>query len=165
MMAPNLAPVLPEESEWIAGQLVGMTPWRELGYQADTLRNYLLGSQTGFQALCLHVEGSPAGIITLRSPWLRGTLLELLAVLPEFQQQGLGKWLMQWLQANARDKNQRNLWTLVSAFNTPAIRFYQSQGFTTIGQLDDFIVNGQHELLLRYIIEPIISIDQGESHA
>ena len=153
MIVPSLVPIRLEEADLLAGQLVGMTPWRELGYQADTLRNYLLGAQTGFRALCLYVDDAPAGTITLRSPWLRGTLLELLAILPEFQQQGLGAWLMQWLKTHVQDNNQRNLWTLVSAFNTPAIRFYQSQGFTTIGQLDDFIVNGQHELLLRYIIE------------
>jgi len=76
-------------------------------------------------------------------------LLELIAVLPGFQEQGLGSWLMQWLTAQARARNQRNLWTLVSAFNASAIHFYQSQGFVQIGQLDNFIVEGQHELLLR----------------
>jgi ribosomal protein S18 acetylase RimI-like enzyme len=155
-----LAPILPTEADLFAGQLVGMTPWRELDYQADTLRHYLLGTQTGFRALCLYVDDAPAGTITLRSPWLRGTLLELLAILPEFQQQGLGAWLMQWLKTHAQDNNQRNLWTLVSAFNTPAIRFYQSHGFTHIGQLDNFIVEGQHEQLLRCIIEPITSTDE-----
>lgn len=155
----TIAPILPVEADLFAIQLVGMTPWQELGYQADTLRHYLLGSQASFQALCLHVDGNPAGVITLRSPWLRGTLLELLAVLPAFQHQGLGRRLMQWLQAQAREKNQRNLWTLVSAFNAPAIRFYQAQGFTTIGQLDDFIQKGKHELLLRYTIDPIHKAD------
>lgn len=152
MNSPNLAPIMPEEAGRIAKKLVDMTPWRELGYQASTLQNYLRNTHADFQALCLHVDGKPAGVIALRSPWLRGTLLELLAVLPEFQQQGWGRWLMEWLQAYARDKGQHNLWTLVSAFNTPATRFYHSQGFISIGQLDDFIQESKHELLLRYMI-------------
>jgi ribosomal protein S18 acetylase RimI-like enzyme len=149
-----VAPIQAAEADLLAAQLAGMTPWLELGYHSDTLRNYLLGAtQNSFQCLCLHVRGLPAGVITLRSPWLRGTLLELLAVLPGFQQQGLGKWLLQWLKTYAQNKNQRNVWTLVSAFNAPAIRFYQSQDFAQVGQLDDFILEGQHELLLRYILE------------
>ena len=155
MTQPSLVPIQSDEVDRFATQLVSMTPWLELGYQADTLRNYLLGTQAGFQVWSLQVHGVPAGVIALRSPWLRGTLLELLAVLPEFQHQGLGKWLMQWLKTHAQEKQQRNLWTLASAFNTPAIHFYQLHGFTTIGQLDDFLQNGQHELLLRYIIKQI----------
>lgn len=149
----SLSPIKPPEAELFAANLAAMTPWRELGYRAETLHHYLLGVQEGFQSLGLHVDGTPAGVITLRSPWLRGTLLELIAVLPRFHQQGLGAWLMQWLVAHARAKNQRNLWTLVSAFNEPALCFYQSQGFIRIGQLDHLIVEGQHELLLRYMIK------------
>ena len=149
----NLSPMEPPEADLLAVNLVDMTPWRELGYRAETLRNYLLGAQEGFQCLSLHLDATPAGVITLRSPWLRGTLLELIAVLPRFHRQDLGAWLIQWLVAHARAKNQRNLWTLVSAFNEPAISFYQSRGFVRIGQLDDLIVEGQHELLLRYMIK------------
>lgn len=152
MTQRSLSPIQPAEAGLLAAELIGMTPWRELGYQVDTLRNYLLAVQQDFECLCLHVDGIPAGVIALRSPWLRGTLLELLAVLPNFQQQGLGKWLIQHLVENAQGKKQRNLWTLTSAFNTAAICFYQSRGFICIGQLDDFIVEGQNELLLRYKI-------------
>ncbi len=148
----SLSPIQITEAELLAAILIRMTPWRELGYQVDTLRNYLLGVQQDFECSCLHVNGIPAGVIALRSPWLRGTLLELLAVLPNFQQQGLGTWLIKWLIEHVQGKKQRNLWTLTSAFNTSAICFYQSQGFIHIGQLDDFIVEGQHELLLRYKI-------------
>lgn len=148
----DLSPIQVSEVDSLAVELVSMTPWRELGYRSETLERYLQGTQEGFQCLCLHVDGSRAGVIALRSPWLRGTLLELLAVLPDFQHQGLGKWLMQWLLTEAKSRNQRNLWTLVSAFNVPALHFYQSQGFVSIGQLNDFIVTGQHEMLLRRVI-------------
>ena len=153
MIQRNLSPIQPIEADLLTAELVGMTPWRQLGYQVGTLRNYLLGVQQDFECLYLHVDGIPAGVIALRSPWLRGTLLELIALLPGFQHQGLGTWLMQWLTAHAQAKNQRNLWTLVSAFNEPALCFYQSQGFVRIGQLDYLIVEGQHELLLRYSIK------------
>lgn len=145
----QLLPLQETQAIWLAQQLVTMTPWQDLAYQAPTLQRYLLSSQSDFESLCLWVDKQPAGVICLRSPWLRGTLLELLAILPDFQQQGWGRWLMQWLRESAKSRQQHNLWTLTSAFNTPAIQFYTAQGFTPIGQLDDFIVEGQHELLLR----------------
>lgn len=152
MNQPSLSPILPSEAKLLAEQLVNMAPWLELGYQTNTLRHYLLATPAGFQGWGLHIDGVLAGVITTRSPWLRGTLLELLAILPNFQKQGWGAWLMQWLMTHAQSNSQRNLWTLVSAFNKPAIDFYHAQGFTTIGQLDNFIVEGQHELLLRLAI-------------
>ncbi|MDG4595431.1 MAG: hypothetical protein P9F75_07020 [Candidatus Contendobacter sp.] len=109
MIQRSLSPIQPMEANLLTAELIGMIPWRQLGYQVGTLRNYLLGVQQDFECLCLHVDGIPAEVIALRSPWLRGTLLELLAVLPNFQQQSLGTWLIQRLVENIQRKKQRNL--------------------------------------------------------
>lgn len=147
--SPILIPINGITAEAISQQLVAMTPWYELGYQAKTLERYFLSQAEGFTSLVLTINQQPAGIITLRSPWLRGTLLELIAILPVFQHQGLGLWLMNWLHEYAQQRQQRNIWTLASAFNQKALQFYQTQGFKIVGQLDDFIIQGQNELLLR----------------
>lgn len=151
-IAPLLVPINNVTAQAISQQLIYMTPWQELGYQAQTLERYFLSQAEGFTSLVLTINQQSAGIITLRSSWLRGTLLELIAILPAFQRQGLGVWLINWLYDYAQQRQQRNLWTLASAFNTKALQFYQTQGFTIVGQLDDFIIQGQDELLLRRIL-------------
>ncbi len=83
----------------------------------------------------------------VRYPWLRGACLKLLAIYPSQQGQGLGRDIIQWLELH----HLRNLWTLVSSFNHDARHFYQKMGFVEIGQLDDFIVAGYDEILLRKV--------------
>ena len=40
-------------------------------------------------------------------------------------------------------------WTLVSSFNHKAQQFYEKMGFIKVGQLDDLIIEGYSEFLLR----------------
>ncbi|MDH5178487.1 MAG: GNAT family N-acetyltransferase [Gammaproteobacteria bacterium] len=149
----QIKPVRADIAAVFAETLPTLTPWRELGYQADTLQRYLAQTQDGFQALCLHAGDKPLAVMTIRTPWLRGTLMELLAVLPEHQGHGYGKWLIDWVKNSSIEQNRHNVWTLVSAFNHRAIAFYHAQGFVEVGTLDNLIAEGQDEIFLRAVIK------------
>lgn len=94
-------------------------------------------------------DGAPAACLAVRANWLRGPLLETLAVMPERQGKGLGGELVQWLSDETQRLNQSNLWTLVSAFNESAQAFYRRHGFATVGELPGFIREEETEILLR----------------
>ena len=91
------------------------------------------------------------GVVCIRYPWLRGAYLELLAIYPTQQKQGLGKEIMLWFEKEVQQTS-CNLWALVSSFNDKAQCFYEHIGFTEIGTITDFVVSGHDELLLRKII-------------
>lgn len=55
--------------------------------------------------------------------------LSMLAVLPEYQNQGIGKMMMSRIIALAREEGMRTLWLDVERSNYGAQRFYQSLGF------------------------------------
>ena len=52
-------------------------------------------------------------------------------------------------EAEARLANARNLWVCGSSFNDPALSLYESVGFGRVALLDDLLVDGFDEVLMR----------------
>lgn len=144
-----LAPPTPAHAEALGAGLALIDPWQQLGYSAAALSRYLAAHHAERQSLVVLAEQQPAACLTIRHNWLRGPLLELLAVLPPYQGQGLGQALIGWLLAEARAHKQGNVWTLTSAFNHSARAFYQRQGFTEVGDIPGLINADTSERLLR----------------
>lgn len=67
-------------------------PWLTLGYHEGWLARYLAHSDPGSTRYLLRLDGRPAGLVGVRSPWLLGPFLELLLVAPEAQGAGLGRF-------------------------------------------------------------------------
>jgi ribosomal protein S18 acetylase RimI-like enzyme len=143
----RLAPLDAAAAAELADRLASMDPWRRLGYAAERLQRYLSGDGPALARYRVDAGGELAGAITVRWPWLHGPYLELLAILPEAQGQGLGGALLAWLEAEAAPS--RNLWVVVSAFNTGARRFYERHGFAQVGVVPGLVRDGFDEVLLR----------------
>jgi ribosomal protein S18 acetylase RimI-like enzyme len=60
-----------------------------------------------------------------------------------------GSFAIDWLVDLAQQNNQLNIWLCVSQFNDRAQRFYSSNGFEVSAVLDDLIVAGENETLMR----------------
>jgi GNAT superfamily N-acetyltransferase len=145
----RLLPMRPEWAARFGEALAGLDPWLRLGYSPAGLARYLSADRQERRALAVLAGGAPAACLAVRPNWLRGPLLELLAVLPTFQGDGLGKALVLWLAEEARRQGQANLWTLAAEFNQSARAFYQRQGFEEAGVLPALISPGETEILLR----------------
>ena len=144
--------LLSMRAEWAAlfGEaLAGIDPWRRLGYSPSALTRYLSSNGPRRRALAILEQGVLAGCLTLQPDWLRGPLLELLAVLPGFQGGGLGGALIAWLAEQTGHQGQTNLWTISSEFNQSARAFYRQQGFEEVGVLPGLIQPTETEILLR----------------
>jgi ribosomal protein S18 acetylase RimI-like enzyme len=126
-----------------------MPPWSEMAYPAGKLAAFLAAPDEGARRYLIEVEGGEAGVVSVRDPWLKGPYLELLAVLPPFQNQGIGSSVLDWLERAARAQAARNLWVCASSFNAGALRFYERQGFVRVGELPGLVTDGFDEILLR----------------
>ena len=70
---------------------------------------------------------------------------------------GIGRALMEWAEAEVFDRRcARNLFLLVSDFNTPARRFYERLGFAEVGRLPDYLVAGRDEIIVRKTGGPLL---------
>jgi GNAT superfamily N-acetyltransferase len=136
----------PQEAETIAAACVTFDPYRRLGYRAATLAGYLTRPDPALDRYAIETGGCVIGVLALRRPWLRGPLIEMLALLPEAQGRGHGTAILDRCKSEAG----KNLWATVSAFHQPARRFYAKAGFDELCALPGLIQEGEEEILLRW---------------
>lgn len=140
-----------DQAQAIANVLAGIDPWRTLGYGVEALARGFGTSHpdvTRYLAMC---DGEPQGLVVVRYPWLRGAYIELFAVLPAAQGQGIGRAALEFVEAGYRGRT-ANLWLLVSGFNSGARCFYEKHGFRPVGVIEDLVVAGQNEIFMRKVI-------------
>jgi GNAT superfamily N-acetyltransferase len=142
----------PNEAAELATLFAAIPPWRTIGYSQSQLRAFFDRPDPALHRFAVVAAGGALqGALAVRYPWLRGPYLEILGLGPAAQGHGLGRQLIGWMAAEA-GPGSRNLWALVSAFNTQARLFYRRQGFIEITTFDDFVVAGSNEVLLRKVL-------------
>lgn len=132
----------------IGARLARMDPWLSLGYGRGQLAAYLRDDHPERFRYLIKSGEDTLGLAVVRHPWLRGAYVELLAVFPECQGSGVGSAALRSLESRFRGEIP-NLWLLVSSFNQAAQRFYRRHGFAEVGTIEDFVVPGKDEILMR----------------
>ena len=150
-------PVLaPDRAQALAETLARMDPWLTLGYSAESLARGLAIPDPGLTRHLILRGGETLGLAAVRWPWLRGAYIELFAVLPGSQGQGVGEAALGLIEQEYRGRT-GNLWLLVSGFNRGARRFYERHGFQAIGVIPDLVAQGQDEVLMRKVLRAPLS--------
>jgi ribosomal protein S18 acetylase RimI-like enzyme len=144
----TLRPITPELAAFLGPAIAGMEPWSQINFPASHLEAFLTAEDPALSRHAVFVGGVPAGAIAIRSPWLRGPYLQVLAILPDFQGQGFGAILLDWFEREA-SPNSRWLWLCHSGFNRRAGTFYARHGFETVTELRDLLIDGGDEVLMR----------------
>jgi ribosomal protein S18 acetylase RimI-like enzyme len=143
------APVRPEWIPGLADELCRLDPWKTLGYAPQAFVRLITQTEPGVSTRAIVVEGNCLGLVIVREAWLLGPYLRILGILPVAQGSGIGGEVIDHLCDEARQSGARNFWACVSGFNRRAQGFYYRHGFTVVGTLDDLVIEGQDELLLR----------------
>jgi ribosomal-protein-alanine N-acetyltransferase len=140
------------EAETCARMMSASEPWITLrrGYE-DSLRQltdplkegYLSTSQddiVGF--MILNMKGAFVGYI------------QTVCVAPEWRNQGIGTQLVDFAEKRIFTEAP-NVFLCVSSFNTKAKDLYKRLGYEIIGELKDYIISGQSEILMRKTLAPL----------
>ncbi|HMF42137.1 MAG TPA: GNAT family N-acetyltransferase [Polyangia bacterium] len=149
MTRPTIVRATPAVARQQAAWIVGIEPWKGLGYRAAALGSYLARLARAGDVWIARSRGrAPAGIVVATDGFLLGGFIALLAVRPDASGQGLGGLLVAHVEARIFE---RRRWLFVScdAGNRAALRFYRRQGFARVGRLPDLVRAGRIELLLR----------------
>jgi ribosomal-protein-alanine N-acetyltransferase len=140
------------DAEACARLMADSEPWLTLGrsYEAslaivrDPDREVYVARDelgiAGFLILCL--VGAFVGYI------------QTVAVQPDRRGQGLGTELIRFAERRILGEFP-NVFMCVSSFNLDARRLYQKLGYTAVGELTDYIVQGHSEFLLRKTRGPL----------
>jgi diamine N-acetyltransferase len=134
--------------ETLGAAIAAIEPWSVINFPARHLVAFLTGEDPALRRMAAIIDGHPAGVAGVRMRWLRGPYLQLLAVLPEYQGQGLGAELLRWFEAQATEGD-RWFWLCCSTFNTRAFSFYEAHGYQKVAVLPELLVDGSDEFLMR----------------
>ena len=133
----------------LAAGIAAMEPWSVMNYPAETLAAFLASPDAGVSRYVVSVNKEEAGVVSVRHPWLKGPYLELLALLPQAQDQGIGSSIMSWFESTALMHRARNLWVCASSFNARGLSFYERHGFKRVATLPGLVADSYDEILLR----------------
>ncbi|MGQ0456150.1 MAG: GNAT family N-acetyltransferase [Hyphomicrobium sp.] len=132
----------------LGAALAAIAPWSTYEISPDTMSGFLSTVEADAPRYALYVGDAPAGVVCLRMKWLRGPYLQTIGLLPAYQRQGIGLLVLNWFEVSARARGDRNLWIVVSDFNSDAARLYERFGFQRIGTLPDLMSDGINEFLM-----------------
>ena len=145
----TLRPLSPGNAVKLGEALAAMPPWSTIGSQAERLIRSYKREQPGMYRFELLADGQLAGTVTIQNPFLAGPYLQRLAILPSFQGRNLGLAALNWMEAQARSEQARQLWLCVSTFNTRARAFYERFGFEEAAVLDKLASDASDEVFMR----------------
>jgi [ribosomal protein S18]-alanine N-acetyltransferase len=143
----------PAESEACARLTADSEPWLTLGYDHAAALRALSAPEKE-----LHVAlsgGRVVGYVLLNLTGPFVGYLQSICVAPELRSRGIGRRLVQYAEARVFEDHP-NLFICVSSFNAGARQFYLRLGYEAVGELKDYLVRGQSEILLRKSIAPLL---------
>jgi len=142
------------EARDCTAQLVGFGPWRTLGIPAERLFKDLTNPER--DVFVAEFGGKIVGVLVLHLGGSFDGYIQLIAVFPEFQSRGFGSQLIRFAEETIF-RQSKNVFLCVSSFNDRAQKFYERLGYRRVGELPDFLVAGQAEILMRKTTGPLLA--------
>jgi len=137
-----------------AALMAASEPWLSLGLGArDCLRGL---AAPGREVYAARAGRELAGFVVITMFGTFRGYVQTLFVAPGFRGEGVGESLMAFAERRVFAESP-NLFLCVSSFNKGAQRFYRRLGYRKVGVLENFIVKGCDEYLLRKTLGPLRS--------
>jgi ribosomal protein S18 acetylase RimI-like enzyme len=141
-----ILPATKDERNWAATLLTVNEPWVTLGITPEKSRDIL--NDPEYLVYIAHQQQTTCGVIIIDPRGMAGSpYIKSIAVSEAFRNRGVGAALLEFTEAAFRTKS-RYLFLCVSSFNTKARTFYERLGYTFIGELKDYVIDGASEILM-----------------
>ncbi|MDQ2732308.1 MAG: GNAT family N-acetyltransferase [Armatimonadota bacterium] len=152
-----IRPALERDLDELVSMMAGQSPWLTLGFTPEMCRAVLSSGLEEIQ-VTVDEEDHPVGFLRWQpAAFLGQPYLQLLAVAPLHQQQGVGRTLLRWLEREVFEiRGLANLFLCVSNFNEMGQIFYRRLGYREVGRLDSFLKPGLDELIFQKSVRPLL---------
>jgi len=141
----TIDPARPGDAEWSARVMAGADPWITLGRTYEVCLSRL--TRPGSDLYIAIRGGGRAGFILMDRFGVAGSpYIAAVACAAEARGQGVGSAMIEFAERLYPDA--RFIFLCVSSFNGKARRLYERLGYTLVGTLKDYIINGVDEHLM-----------------
>jgi [ribosomal protein S18]-alanine N-acetyltransferase len=136
----------PPEIEICARMMAASEPWISLQRDYSACRRTLSSPEKEIHVAVRETEVLGFIVLNLHGGFVG--YIQSICVEPQWQSRAVGRKLVAFAEERVF-REYPNLFICVSSFNHRAQRFYRTLGYTVVGELKDFIVDGHSEILLR----------------
>jgi [ribosomal protein S18]-alanine N-acetyltransferase len=126
--------------------MAGSEPWLTLGRSFE--KSLAIVANPAKEAWVVPGADGPRAFVILDLHGAFTGYVQTICVRPEERARGLGTRLLTWAEARIF-RESPNVFLCVSSFNPGARRLYERLGYSVVGTLDDYIVRGHGEVLMR----------------
>ncbi|MBE0650421.1 MAG: GNAT family N-acetyltransferase [Bacteroidales bacterium] len=121
-------------------------------FQKGTRKSIARGIQSNFQEVLIaeNKARTPIGALTLFK-YSKALRIYSIAILPEYQNKGVGSFLIKHVFELANKLNYERIILEASASNTKLVMWYQAQGFTIVEKITDYYCPGEDAYKMEYI--------------
>jgi ribosomal protein S18 acetylase RimI-like enzyme len=134
------------EREWAAALMANSDPWIRLGRGLDACR--LRCNDPEYQLFIAHQDDQSCGLILIHPRGIAGSpYVASIAVAEDFRSQGLGTRMLDFAEDLFTGKS-RYIFLCVSSFNARARALYERRGYSVVGELIDYVIDGASEFLM-----------------
>jgi [ribosomal protein S18]-alanine N-acetyltransferase len=145
-IAVHIAAAAPDDYAWCARLMASNEPWITLGRNLAACREALTRPGTELFVARDRDKSLPAGFVLLAPYGLAASpYIASIAVAAEARGHGVGSQLLRFAEQHFAGR--RHVFLLVSSFNHRAQNFYRQHGYELVGELKDYVVRGQSELI------------------
>ena len=137
---------------FLARMMAESDPWKHLEISYDSLLSMV--SDPVREVYLAQRDTCILGLVVIEMGGAFTGYIKSICVSKNHRDKGIGRLLMGYAE-NRVFKDRPNLFLCVSGFNHDAQRFYESLGYHTVGVLEDYLVAGESEVLMRKSIAPI----------
>ena len=127
-------------------------PWVTLGRTYK--ESIFLLQDTSREVYIALIEDELVGFFIIQMQGAFRGYIPTLAIKPEFRNQGIGSSLLKFAEERIF-RETPNVFICVSSFNENAKRLYIRLGYKVVGELENYIISGHSEILLRKSISPL----------
>jgi len=140
------------EADAAAHLMADTDPWITLGRTFQHTRQTV--SRPEFEVYVATLSSRVVGVILLAIPvpLIKGYIAGI-AVHTDFRNRGIGSRLLTFAEERI-GKVSPNVFLTVSSFNKDAQRLYERRGYQRVGELNDYILPGHSEVLMRKTTGP-----------
>lgn len=147
------------EMEACAALMAASEPWLTLGRGYEASLRFLRDPRR--EKYAAYAGERFAGFLVLNLQGAFVGYLQTICVAPDRRGRGVGAALVAFAEARIF-REHPNVFLCVSSFNPAARRLYERLGYTTVGELTDFVVAGHSELLMRKSRGPLDGYQPGD---
>jgi ribosomal protein S18 acetylase RimI-like enzyme len=146
MESIDILPATEKEREWAAQLMAGSDPWITLKRGLEQCR--VACGQPDKLLFVAHVDAKPCGFVLLQRHGFAGSpYIASIAVAPDQRSTGIGSRLLQFAEDLFRNES-KYIFLCVSSFNARARALYERHGYSAVGELKDYVIEGASEILM-----------------